>query len=175
VVVTGEDPVYQIQGDQHLSRTLGHMIQINPSKTLKKMSKRLKGKNEIDQWHKANTPENTIYFCQSFKTSHSLAVANWNLRRVIFAARDSGEARATLPPTLFTEEDKVAILDRRQVGNIAEVIAAAQAANAQVLRDISIEQPEVLLLQRACDMAGMAYIPIGEVFEMKAKNLIGQP
>ena len=81
-----------------------------------------------------------MFLIQAFKTSHTLAVANWNLRELMFAAKSSGAARATRLPNLFTEDDQKVILDRREVESRAEVIAETQSAHAQILRDISIEE-----------------------------------
>jgi hypothetical protein len=175
MVIAGKDPVNTVLESredlsQFLATPMEHMIQLNPHRTLKKMSQRIKPKGKIDQWHKANTPENTTLFCQSLKAKHSLAVENSNLRRIVFVACSSGEARATRPPTLlFSAEEKLAIHDRRQVENRAEVIATAQSANPQVLRDLGVEQPEEML-QRACDTANIPVIQIGEVFEMKERE-----
>ena len=68
---------------------------------------------------------------------------------------------------LFTEEDKRAILDRREVERKAEVIAQTQAAQAQILREISAEHFQFQLFQRACDQASIPLIRIGDIYELK--------
>jgi hypothetical protein len=81
------------------------------------------------------------------------------LRRLMFESDIPGEARVT-QSILFTEEDKKAILDRREVESKAEVIAHTQAAQGQILRGISAEEHQLQLLQRACDQASIPLIRI---------------
>jgi hypothetical protein len=49
----------------------------------------------------------------------------------------------------------------------AEVIAHTQAAQGQILREISAEELQFQLLQRACDQASIPLIRIGDIYELK--------
>ena len=62
VVVTGEGP-----GDMDPTRALGDMTMLNPAKTLRKMAPRLKKKGKFDDWHKANTPGNSVCFARQLR------------------------------------------------------------------------------------------------------------
>jgi NADH:ubiquinone oxidoreductase subunit len=48
--------------DTHLADNLGHMSQINPKCTLRKMSARPGCKVGWDKWHKAHTTDNSMLF-----------------------------------------------------------------------------------------------------------------
>ena len=118
-----------------------------------------------DTWHKANTTENSVLFAQTFMTGFSLTDLNWNFRKLMFT-QVPGEARVT-QSILFTAEGKKAILDRREVQSKAEVIAHTQAAQGQILREVSEAEPQAQFLQRACEEANIPLIRIGDIFELK--------
>jgi hypothetical protein len=91
-----------------------------------------------DLWHKANTAENVKLFAKTFMTGFSLADLNYNLRKLM-ENQVPGAAGVTqlLRPILFSEADQKAISERQAAQSKAEVMAQTQAAQGQILRDVS--------------------------------------